>query len=72
MSSAAPTKVLSINKRHRVKGYKKNGGSDEWTNEGQSDDEPLFFFLISLYRYIEVYIIQLTQQYIKQIISEQI
>ena len=50
----------------------KNGGRAKWTNEGQSDDEPIFFFLILLYRYIEVYIIQLTQQYITLIISEQI
>ena len=33
---------------------KKNGGSAKWTNEGQSDDEPIFFFLILLYRYINV------------------
>jgi len=44
MSSAAPTKVFSINKRGiGVKGYKKNDGSEEWTNEGQTDDEPIFF-----------------------------
>ena len=45
MSSAAPTqKKKTKTKRDPVKGYKKNDGSEEWTNEGQSDDERFFSF----------------------------